>query len=357
MDRSYDNLVDNDVKKAESGAAEKLTAGEAAEELTATEKLIAETASAKDEVQIRPASTPLPRTYVPVVRKRRWGDRRDGRRLHNITGMTKMMPFIMKNRSDGCNTYADEFDVTECDAFCKKMIRAGYKNFSFLHVMFAAYVRTVSQRPGINRFVSGQRVYSRNSIQVNMVIKKEMKLSSPDTAVKVEFQPDDTIEEIYEKFNAIVEANKNSSELDSDFDGVVGKLASLPRPILRTIVRLLFWLDYHGWIPKSLLDVSPFHGSMIITSMGSLGIRPIYHHIYDFGNLPIFLAYGIKLRRTHTGPDGKPVTRKYIEVKAVTDERICDGYYYASAFKYMRSLVEHPEALLRRPEKVYEDVD
>ena len=298
-----------------------------------------------------------PRVYSPVKRKKRMGDRKDGRRLRSIPGMNKMMPFIMKNRSDGCNTYADEFDVTDCDAFCKKMVRSGRQNFSFLHVMLAAYVRTASQRPGINRFISGQRVYSRNNIEVCMTIKKEMKLSSPDTAIKVEFQPDDTILEIYDKFNAVVEANKNSKELDSDFDNVANKLASLPRPVLRFIMRILFWLDYHGWLPSSLLKVSPFHGSMIITSMGSLGIRPIYHHIYDFGNLPIFLAYGIKRKRTHFGPEGTPYTRKYIEIKAVTDERICDGYYYASAFKMLRSFVENPESLLKRPEKVNEDVD
>ncbi len=313
--------------------------------------------SAAEFVEITDSSSEQPRVYQPVVRKKRLGDRREGRLLRTIPGMTKMMPFIMKNRSDGCNTYADEFDVTECDAFCKRMVRSGYSNFSFLHVMLAAYVRTVSQRPGINRFVSGQRVYSRNNIEVVMTIKKEMKLSSPDTAIKVVFEPDDTIFEIYEKFNSIVEANKNSKELDSDFDHVAEGLAKLPRPIKRFLVKMLFWLDYHGKLPKSLLSVSPFHGSMIITSMGSLGIRPIYHHIYDFGNLPIFLAYGIKRKRTHYSPDGKPYTRKFIEVKAVTDERICDGFYYASAFKMLRQLVEHPEQLMNRPAAVQEDVD
>ena len=302
-------------------------------------------------------SNEQPRVYQPQKRKKRLGDRRDGRLLRTLYGMNKMMPFIMKERSDGCNTYADEFDVTECDQFCKKMVRSGHSNFSFLHVMLAAYVRTASQRPGINRFISGQRVYARNNIEVCMTIKKEMKASSPDTAIKVEFEPDDTIEEVYEKFNKVVEANKQSKDLDSDFDNVVSKLASLPRPILRFIVRILFWLDYHGWLPKSLLSVSPFHGSMIITSMGSLGIRPIYHHIYNFGNLPIFFAYGIKRRRTHYSPEGKPYTRKFIEIKAVTDERICAGFYYASAFKMMRQFVEKPELLLLRPEKVFEDID
>ena len=58
-------------------------------------------------------SNEQPRVYQPQKRKKRLGDRRDGRLLRTLYGMNKMMPFIMKDRSDGCNTYADEFDVTE----------------------------------------------------------------------------------------------------------------------------------------------------------------------------------------------------------------------------------------------------
>ena len=41
----------------------------------------------------------------------------------------------------------------------------------------------------------------------------------------------------------------------------------------------------------------------------------------------------------------------------VTDERICDGFYYASAFKLIRRFVERPAVLLKRPEQIIEDID
>ena len=309
------------------------------------------------EKPVIPTGAEQPRTYEPVKRKRRMGDRKEGRRLRTIPAMNKVMPFIMRERSDACNTYADEFDVTRTDAFCKEMIAAGYEDFSFLHVLLAAYVRSVSQKPQLNRFISGQRIYARNNIEVVMTIKKEMTAESPDTCIKVYFEPDDTIVEVYEKFNKVVAENKANAELGSDFDKTAGKLAALPRPILRGIVRMLYWLDYHGWLPKFLTGVSPFHGSMIVTSMGSLGIKPIYHHIYNFGNLPVFLAYGIKRTVKTTDREGNPKTKKYIDFKVVTDERICDGFYFASAFKNIRRYVENPAQLLTRPATVYEDVD
>ena len=315
------------------------------------------------DTSVTEASTPAPggkdspRLPRPAPRKKRMGDRKDGRRVRSLPGMHKLMPFIMKDRNDALNSFAEELDVTKTDAFCKQMIAEGYEGFSFLHVILAAYVRAVSQKPALNRFISGQRVYARNRIEVIMTIKKDMNEESPDTCISVCFEPDDTVEEVYEKFNAVVQKNKEEAELNSDFDKLAGTLASFPRPILRGIVRLLFWLDYHGWLPKSLTDLSPFHGSMIITSMGSLGIKPIYHHIYNFGNLPVFLAYGVKRTVHKTRRDGTSEQRRVLDFKVVTDERICDGFYYASAFKYIKKLIEHPELLDERPKKVVEDID
>jgi hypothetical protein len=116
-------------------------------------------------------------------------------------------------------------------------------------------------------------------------------------------------------------------------------------------------MDYFGLLPKKLLWLSPFHGSMIITSMGSLGIRPVYHHIYNFGNLPVFIAYGGRRSVVCCDKEGRASVKKYIEIKVVTDERICDGYYYASAFKLVKRYVENPELLELPPEQTFEDID
>ena len=290
-------------------------------------------------------------------RKWRFGDRSDGYKLRTINPMNKFMPYVMPMRCDACNTYADMFDVTKTDKYCREKVKSGKTNFSFLHVMLAAYVRAISQRPGINRFVSGQKIYHRKDIQVVMTIKKTMSIESPDTCIKVRFEPDDTIDEIYDKFNAAVLEVTSKPDEESNFDSINKILSLIPGLLCRWTVKFLNLLDYFGLLPRKLLWVSPFHGSMIITSMGSLGIRPIYHHIYNFGNLPVFLAYGGRRSVVSCDRDGKVSTKKYIEIKAVTDERICDGYYYASAFKLVKRLVENPELLEIKPEEVFEDID
>lgn len=292
-------------------------------------------------------------------KKRRWrfGDRPDGYKLRTINPMNKMMPYIMPQRCDACNTFTDMFDVSKTTRFCRQKVREGKTNFSFLHVMLAAYVRAISQRPALNRFVSGQKIYARKEIQIVMAVKKEMTIDAPDTMIKVRFEADDTIDEIYEKFNAAVTEVTSKPTDKSSFDKLNRVLAFIPGLLCRWTVKILNFGDYFGLLPKKLMWLSPFHASMIITSMGSLGIRPIYHHIYNFGNLPVFLAYGGQRSVLATDSEGKVITKKYIEMKAVTDERIVDGYYYASAFKIIKRHVENPELLEVKPEQVFEDID
>ena len=64
-------------------------------------------------------------------------------------------------------------------------------------------------------------------------------------------------------------------------------------------------LEESGLLPRALTDLSPFHGSLYITSMASLGIPPIYHHLYDFGNVPVFCSFGKKRRASCADTFGK----------------------------------------------------
>ena len=60
-----------------------------------------------------------------------------------------------------------------------------------------------------------------------------------------------------------------------------------------------------------------------------------------------------------TNLEGEIEKHHFVTFKVVTDERICDGFYYASAFKQMLRYLQHPEALdeIVPDDKVVEDVD
>ena len=290
--------------------------------------------------------------YKP--RKKKIGDRRDGRRLKTLHPMSYVSPYIMKVRSDAQNHFEDVIDITNIEHYLDKKRREGYTDMTLLHVILAAYVRVIAERPGLNRFIAGQRIFARHNLECVMTIKKELSLESPDTCIKVEFDPRDNIYNVYKKFQKTAAEAVNET---TDFDNTAKTLIKLPGLLLRGAVAFLRFLDYIGLLPKALLKVSPFHGSMIITSMGSLGIPAIYHHLYDFGNLPIFVSYGSIFSADAIKRDGTRERHHFVTLKVVTDERICDGYYYASAFKRLKRYLHHPEILDETLESVVEDAD
>ena len=287
-----------------------------------------------------------------------WGDRSDGRKIRTLAPMAQITAYFQVERNTCSNFFEESFEITHIDRYIRQKRREGLTDFGITHVLLAAYVRGVAKYPQLNRFISGQKVYSRgNDIQYCMVIKKEMNVDSPDTSIKVHLTPYDTAEEVYHKLNAAIESVKATKELDSNLDGLIQYLNLIPSIVLKFVVWLLKLLDYFGLLPKFLLELSPFHGSLFFTSMGSLGIPPIYHHLYDFGNLPCFGAFGCKRRALEVLEDGTVVQKKYIDVRFVLDERICDGYYYATFFKHYRRLLAHPEILDNPPEEVVCDID
>jgi hypothetical protein len=261
----------------------------------------------------------------------------------------------MPERSDASNWMADTFDTAAADVFLRQAREAGYKGMGLLHLIIAAYVRTVAACPGLNRFVAGRRIYARKDIQVVMSVKREMTAEAPDASIKVWLEPTDTVYDVYRKLNAEIDAVK-ADDTGNDVDAIAETLVRLPRFLLRGIIGLLRALDYFDLLPMALLNASPFHGSMIITDLGSLGAPAINHHIYNFGNLPLFISFGTRRRAVEVDRAGRLVERRYVDVRVTMDERICDGYYYATALKYIKYYFRNPQLLEQPPEKVREDI-
>ena len=131
----------------------------------------------------------------------------------------------------------------------------------------------------------------------------------------------------------------------------------IPGLVLKFLIWLLKTMDYFDLLPAFLLEVSPFHASVFFTSMASLGIPAITHHLYDFGNMPVFCAFGTKYREPEITADGQVRAAKYLDYTFNIDERIVDGFYYAEALKYFHRLLRDPSRLDTPPENVIRDID
>lgn len=277
------------------------------------------------------------------------------RRVKSISPMAMISPFIMVERNGSQNYITDRISVTKIEKYLKEKQAEGMKNISMMHVLIAAYIRMASQRPAINRFIRGQRVWTRDELEVSLTIKKEMSLESPDTCVKIVMDRDATMSDVYTELDRVITEYRAAP--GGSFDSTAKALSYIPALLLKFVVWVLRAMDYFGLIPRFLTDVSPFHCSFFITSMGSLGIPPIYHHLYDFGTCPTFCSFGAKKRTYELEADGTVTKQQYMDFTFVMDERICDGYYYASCLRMLKNILRDPWQLDTPPAEVKQDIE
>jgi len=287
---------------------------------------------------------------------RRFGDRSDGRLIRSLDAFYKMIPFIMKTRVDALVYFEERIEIDHTEAYIREQRANFKKNISFLHIVIAAMVRTMSQKPGLNRFIAGQRIFARNEILVSLCVKKELKENSPEAVIKMKFEPTDTIFDVVEKVNAAIGENKKI-DTNNDADKTAKLFMLCPRFLINFLMSIVKFFDYYGIMPKVINRISPFHTSIFITDLGSLGIQPVYHHLYNFGTTSVFISFGKKQKAKSFNRENIIVENRYIDLKVVVDERIADGHYYANAFKLFKKFIQNPERLEVPPENVNGDLE
>ncbi len=281
--------------------------------------------------------------------------KKEGRRIKSLPPMNVVSTFFMPTRVGASNQFSTRLDITETEKYIREKRKEGMPGLGIMHVLLAAYVQTVASYPGINRFIRGQKIYARNEIEMCLTIKKEMALDAQETVIKVPAKPDASIEDIYSVMSDMIGENREEGDTNS-MDTFARVLTFLPGVVLKFVVWIIRLLDYFGLLPRCITKISPFHSSMFITNMGSLGIPPVFHHLYDFGNIPLFISLGMKKSEYVTQSDGTVEKRKFVDITVVCDERICDGHYYATAFKKLKRLSEKAWLLEKPAEVVNKDI-
>ena len=284
---------------------------------------------------------------------RKFGDRYDGYRVKKVDPFFFIIPQVMSKRVDSQVYFSEEVDITALEQFVREHTNTDIPGLRMYHILIASYIRMVSKRPYFNRFVLGHRIYQRKQLTVSMAIKRHSDREET-TTLKIPFDPKDTLQEVVNKFNKTVEANKRVID-ENGTDHVAKVLGHMPTFLLTAAIGFFKMLDRHGMLPKLINKVSPFHTSLFITNMGSLGIPPIYHHIYEFGTTSIFVAMGNKHTKNEVDLQGNVTPRRKMGIKVVADERICDGAYYAAGMRMLSRFLKNPQALLTPPDTVAVD--
>jgi len=270
--------------------------------------------------------------------------RPDGRVVKSIPPIQKIMPYIMKTRTDSMNSYDDSFACDVWDKYIKEKEAEGIK-MSYMHIFIAGVVRMIALRPQLNRFIMNGRIYTRKKIYVSFVVHPKLCDDDAGTTIKLEFEGTETILEIAEALNKRIREETVARQGENGTDSLARVLTNIPGPIIRIAVNTLMWMDRHNLLPKAIIEVSPFHTSFFITNLKSLGINYIFHHTYEFGTTGLFFAMGKEQNHVVLDKEGNLVNEKRMGWGLVTDERFCDGLYFALSLRMLRKFMKNPKLL------------
>ena len=267
--------------------------------------------------------------------------RSDGTRVIHDDPMYHLVPYFLTKRYDAMNMITLDIPEAPLRAYMNAKRREG-KSVSHLALVLTAYLLTVEEFPALNRFIVGKKIYQHNDITVSMVVLKPG--TDVDTMSKIRLTPGDDVFDVQKKITDYIEQNRQQGEANG-LDAFMNKLVK-HTGLLSFATGLIRMADRLGLLPKSLIDLSPFHASLLITNLASIRTNHIYHHVYQFGTTSISIAMGNMREVPRRSREGY-VFDRCIPMGVVMDERIASGHYFAQAFSLLKKYLANPELMER----------
>lgn len=277
-------------------------------------------------------------------KKRKWGDRRDARYV-KAPGLQTIMCYLWPKRTD-CEVYLnDTIDATELVKYLEKKNASQDYRTTIFHCALIAMARMVRERPMMNRFIQGYRMYERDEITLSFVAKRVFADGADESLMTLTAHDDDNIDTFSKKIVGDITEMRKSEHSTGGIDEVLDKFAALPRIVLIIVVRIIRWLDFWGLNLDALTEGDPNYTTILASNLGSIKCPAVYHHLNNYGTNSILITIGTLHKEEVLMEDGHKEIRDVIDVGATLDERIADGFYFARSLKLIKYIFAHPEML------------
>ena len=261
-------------------------------------------------------------------------DRRDGKYIKPTDAMHAIMPYLMEKRIESEVSKTETLDITNLmDWLDKKNENLEFK-FTLFQALAAVFVKTIYNRPYLNRFVQGHRMYDRRHVSISFVAKDKFSDEGEEKLIVLTINPKDNALGIAHKM--AIDVFKTRKQGTNDMDQSLKMLTKLPRFLMRIVVRFIKWLDYHGWVPNSLTEGDSNYSTLLLSNLGSIKCDSCYHHLNNYGTNSLVITIGTI----------KESKKKYtVDITATLDERIADGFYFAKSIKLAQYILDNPDLL------------
>ncbi|NLJ94926.1 MAG: hypothetical protein GX326_05500 [Clostridiaceae bacterium] len=276
--------------------------------------------------------------------------RKDGKLVKDGDPINHVMPYVMRNRNESVIYYQNQFQVKPIRDYIKKQRKQGNR-ITMFNVFMTTILHILVLRPHLNRFIAGRRIYEHDSYESLYVVKLDMADHAHESVARVSMDKNDNIYSIADKMQAQIDIIRQQQEEKSD-DKLIHFFTKTPRWFQRFTLLLLRWVDFHGWMPKSLMQMIPLYSSVYVSHLGSIGGHAPLHHLYEVGTNSIFITLGKIFDHPTRGKKDEVIWQEVIDVAFTIDERICDGYYLIKSLNIFDRILENPDLLELTPNEM-----
>ena len=272
------------------------------------------------------------------------GDRRDAKRVRDLTGMAQILIDLKPKRCDSDVYLNQKFDVTYLVEFVEKNKKEG-NDITYFHAFVAALGKVMYNRPKLNRFVANRHVYEHNELIISFVAKISFDDKSEEMMLMVPIEKNDNVLTISKKIRDMVDNIRNKKSVNKEgANSAIDILGKLPNIIRVPLVGIFKWMDARDMLPKDLIKDNLYYSSLIVSNLGAIKCGAIYHNITNFGTSSGLATMG-EIKDELVIINGKKEVRKLVEFGVNLDERIADGYYMAKALQLLQHFFNNPELL------------
>ncbi len=264
--------------------------------------------------------------------------RSDGSLIRKLHPYRKLMPYVMISRNESVvyfDTYVNAEPLLDYLEKAKEVFHC-----DITHAGVASVFLALCENPSMNHFVSGKRLYKREGEWITFSMKRKKKDKKAKlTTVKKRLLEGETFRQLCERIQGDIEVERSSKRTyaDKEFD----LFNMLPRPVMVGAQKLFLLLDYYNLLPGGFIENDGMYTSVFVANLGSLGMDPGFHHLYEWGNAPLFMMIG-QIQDKPVVREGEIVVQKTMHIRWSYDERIDDGLSARFGIDSAKHALEHP---------------
>lgn len=269
--------------------------------------------------------------------------RPDAHAAANVPTYRRLMVASLPRRMDAVVFLRVDIDVEPTLAWLDAHEAAGGPPVSLFQVVLAAVARTLHERPEMNRFVKGGRLWQREEVALTFAVKRRFADDARIVSTKLHVAASDGLAAVAEASAGAIVASRVEARPRSE--RASAGIGALPAPFDALAMRAVDALDRWGLIPAERLRDSPLHTSAMVSNLGSLGLDGAMHHLYEAGTCSIQATVGKVQRRAVVDDDGAVTTPRVLPLVFAYDDRVCDGFYAARTIERLTAWIRDPGAL------------